>query len=186
MLPQETVSHDDIHAYPLIPWKEVMCPEHETTRSRLHPSSCQLSLLAIGAGTGEARAASDFPALLLPTLTSGELFLFMLGHAMWASHTRGFCSAREGTGCSGSLPQCGAGLHHIVKHPSLLQQARHIWSWGCCVFSIPWHLSLKLVYLFLIYLFSGSLLHPYCLVWAHGANHRLALKLHRKIKSETD
>lgn len=57
-----------------------------------------LALLAVGAGTGEARAVSDFPGLLLPTLTSGKLLLPMLGHAMWANHTRGFCSARQGRG----------------------------------------------------------------------------------------
>lgn len=89
-----------------------------------------LALLAVGAGTGEAGTVSDSPALLLPTLTSGELFLPVLGHAMQANHTTGFCSARQGRGRSGSLLQCGVGLHHTVKHPSLLQRARHIWSWG--------------------------------------------------------
>lgn len=113
------MSHDDIHGYPLIPWKEVMCPEHETTRSRLHPSSCQLSLLAVGAGTGEARAASDFPALLLPTVTSGKLFLPMLGHAMWAKpHERVLLSqARNRTLWLSSPVWCRVTSHSETSIP---------------------------------------------------------------------
>lgn len=65
------------------------------------------ALLVVGAGTGEARAASHFPVLLLPTPTSGKMFLPMLCHTMWANHTRAFCSARRGRGRSGSLLRCG-------------------------------------------------------------------------------
>lgn len=64
-----------------------------------------LALLAVRAGTGEGRAASRFPALLVPTPTSGTL-----GRAVWANHMRGFCSARRGRGRSGCLLQCGTEL----------------------------------------------------------------------------
>lgn len=66
MLPQETVSHDDIHDYPLIPWKEVMCPEHETTRSRLHPSSCQLSPAGSLGRYWGGKSSLWFPSLTSP------------------------------------------------------------------------------------------------------------------------
>lgn len=90
MLPQETVSHDDTHDYPLIPRKEVMCFERKTTRSRLHPSSCQLSPAGHRGRQWRGESSlSHFPASLLPTPTSGKPFLPMLGHAVWANHTRG-------------------------------------------------------------------------------------------------
>lgn len=94
MLPQETMSQDDIHDYPLIPWKEVMCPEHETTRSRLHPSSCQLSPAGCWGRHWGGKSSLWFPSLAPPHPYLREAVSPMLGHAMQANHTRGFCSAR--------------------------------------------------------------------------------------------
>jgi len=66
MLPRETVSHDDIHDYPLIPRKEVMCFEHKTTRSRLHPSLCQLSPAGCRGWHRRGESSLAFPSLALP------------------------------------------------------------------------------------------------------------------------
>lgn len=139
---QETVSHNDIHDYPLIPWKEVMCPEHETTRSRLHPSSCQLSPAGCWGRHWGGKSSLWFPRLAPPHPYLREVASPHAGTChVGKPHERVLLSqARKRS--SGSLLQCSAGLHHRVKHPSLLRQAGSIWSWGCCVFSIPWHLSL--------------------------------------------
>lgn len=75
------------------------------------------ALLAVGAGTRGARAASHFPALLLPTPTSWKLFLPILANAMWANHMRRFCSCRQGRRHSSCLLRCGTALHHMLKLP---------------------------------------------------------------------
>lgn len=89
MLPQQPVSHSDIYDYPLIPWKEVMCSERNTTNSRLHPSSCQLSPAGCWGRHWQGKHSLPLPSLTHPHPILRELGLPKLGHAMWATTREG-------------------------------------------------------------------------------------------------